>query len=359
MKNRIIILLSAILVASSACNLRLPTRPGASASVTPSPFQPESFGTEVLASTDAAPSETMAPTGALTSTSTPGSPPPQSSQTATATLPYATLQVTPASTRVPKPADPIIEPEGQVTILILGATPLTQTDFNTDIIMLLTLRPDDTVNLTSFPRDLYVYIPGWRMQRLSAAQAHGGFDLTRSTLAYNFGFKPDYYILTTLDGYQAIIDSMGGIDVKVAKTFHAPRDGYPNGFTVNAGTVHMDGATALWYVRPYIPAADADRMRRSQEVLYAMGKKLISLNAILHIPDIYNQFKNNVATSLDLAESINLMPRLQNADPGKFTYYALSGGQVTPWVEPSTKEHYLLPKPDAIRQVLQKAIGLP
>ena len=73
----------------------------------------------------------------------------------------------------PKPTSPppkvrsqrgsLNQPDNQINILLLGSDQRPwDVAFRTDTIILATLNPDlGTVNLTSFPRDLYVYIPGW------------------------------------------------------------------------------------------------------------------------------------------------------------------------------------------------------
>jgi len=241
----------------------------------------------------------------------------------------------------------------------MGSDKRQNKDFRTDILVLVTLRPGGAVSLTSFPRNLYVYLPGKQMQRINTAMATGGFDLTKMTFDYNFGFRPDFYILTDIGGYQEIIDTMGGVDVHVAKTFHAARSGYSGGFTVYAGTVHMNGATALWYVRAGGTLDDVDRMRRSQEVLTAMGERLFSLNALAHIPQIYYLFKNNVNTDLSVGGTLALLPRMLAVNRKKVNRYSIGLDQATPWTDPITKEQYLLPKPEAIRRFLQQAIGIP
>jgi LCP family protein required for cell wall assembly len=351
-RSRLRFLICLTLFVLSACGAKpLNVKPSktSTSAVTASmtPFQPEISGTPQLTPSASGTEGTL--------TLTPAAP----TLTGTPSRLFATLQIQPSSTKIPGPADVLAQPDGQVNILVLGYNPPPKGPFSTDIIILLTLRPDNTVHLTSFPRDLYVYIPGWCMGRISAAQAHGGFDLTGQTFDYNFGFKPDLYIMTDLKGFYAIIDIMGGINVHVASTFHAPRPGYPSGYTVQAGTVHMDSDTAYWYTSVLTAAGETDRMRRSQEVLYGMGQGLLSMNALLRVPELYDQFRKSVTTTLGLSDALNILPRLQKADPNKVTRYAIATGQVTPWVEPGSKEHYLLPIPDAIRRLLQEAIGIP
>ena len=74
--------------------------------------------------------------------------------------------------------------------------------------MLVTVNTEEgTVNVTSFPRDLYVFIPTWTNQRINTAFAHGGFQLLQDTMLHNFGFKPDYFVLVNLyafEGYMSM-----------------------------------------------------------------------------------------------------------------------------------------------------------
>lgn len=73
----------------------------------------------------------------------------------------------------------------------------------TDTMIIVSInRTTNTVSMLSLPRDLYVYIPGWTMQRLNLAFTHGeqvgwtgeGFGLLRQTIFYNFGINVHYYV---------------------------------------------------------------------------------------------------------------------------------------------------------------------
>lgn len=121
--------------------------------------------------------------------------------------------------------------------------------------MLVVIKPDGAVSLASFPRDLWVCLPGKFMERINTAQEYGGFALVQSTFQYNFGFTPQSYVLTNFNDFRSIIDNLGGIDVQVGLTLSDARDGYPKGYTVHAGLVHMDSETALWYSRAAKPPA--------------------------------------------------------------------------------------------------------
>jgi LCP family protein required for cell wall assembly len=288
---------------------------------------------------------------------------PQETFAATLALPpwndAPTLAATPAATGIPSAAAPIPQPAGQISILLLGSDQRVSGDsFRTDTILLLTLR-ENFISLVSFPRDLYVYIPGWQMQRINTAYPHGGFQLLADTLYYNFGVRPQYFILTNFAGFKEIVDSLGGIEVEAARALSDQRDGYPNPYTVGPGSVHMDGETALWYVRARYSTSDYDRLRRAQEVLIAIGRKLLSLDGLSRIPELYGLYRNTVETNLDLETLLQIAPLLQSLDLQRLERYEIGADQVTPWMEPGSGAQYLLPKPDAIQALLQQAVGLP
>ncbi len=254
-------------------------------------------------------------------------------------------------------ADPITIPSGEFTILLMGSDQRPETGgFRTDTNVLVVLKKDGTVNLVSFPRDLWVYLPGIGMQRINAAQEFGGFDLTRATYEYNFGFAPQAYALTNFSGFQSIVDSLGGIDVQVGKTLFDARSGYPDGYQVDPGRVHMDGETALWYVRSRKTTSDLDRLRRSQEVFLGTGKKLISLNGILHLPAFLFALRGTVTTDLTPVDATHLWALLRAINSDKVTLYAISSEEVSPFITDGGAD-VLMPHPQAIRTLLEQALG--
>ncbi len=123
-------------------------QPPQDATATPTPFQP------------------LPPTPVYLPTTTPTlTPAPLPTDTPTATAPVAEI---PANAGLPP---------NQMTIMLLGSDKRPWgSGFRTDTIILATLNMDlGTVNLLSFPRDLYVDIPGWGQDRINTAWGHGGF----------------------------------------------------------------------------------------------------------------------------------------------------------------------------------------
>ena len=96
--------------------------------------------------------------------------------------------------------------------------------FRTDVMMLVSINLDSKeVNMISFPRDLYVYMPGLYSDRINTAMPRGGFDLVADTMEYNFGLRPDYYGMIHLWTLKTFVDSIGGINVQVGQTLSDQR----------------------------------------------------------------------------------------------------------------------------------------
>lgn len=227
--------------------------------------------------------------------------------------------------------------------------------FRTDTIVLAHLNFDSqTVSLISFPRDLYVNIPGYGEERINTAMARGGFPLMQQTLASNFGITPEHYVMVNFWAFTQTIDSLGGIDVEAQYTLTDHRDGYGT-FTVYAGTTHMDGDTALWYVRSRKTSSDFDRARRQQEVLKAIFKRLLSLDAVENAPEIYNLYVENVTTDLNLTDITPMLPlALKVNQPGHINNYVIGPGYIIPWTTPGGAQ-VLLPNYDAIYGLIWEA----
>jgi len=265
----------------------------------------------------------------------------------------------PPETEIPPPAPLFAQPAGQVNFLLLGSDQRPDDiGFRTDTMVLITLNSElGTVNATSFPRDLYVYIPGWTMQRLNTAFPHGGFELMQTTFEYNFGVRPDFYILTNFWSFTAMIDSLGGINVNVPFPHTDHRDGLGD-YTVPAGVIPMDGETALWYVRSRTTTNDFDRARRQQEVLLAIFYRLLNLNGLQRAPELYSLYRNNVSTNVALD---NLTPFLGLAadlaqNQADLSSFIIGSDQVIPF-RTNSGAAVLLPEREAVLEIIGRALN--
>lgn len=302
-----------------------------------------------------------------------------STPTATAFQPLISTEIyfptdypTPTPTITPKPekvrplsnelgVDPINQPDHQINIMLLGSDQKYKGFIGrTDTIILLTINTkDQTVNVTSFPRDLYIFIPGWTDQRINTAFAHGGFQTLQNTMMHNFGFKPDYYVLINLWAFEYIINDLGGIYVNVPRTICDDKWGGGFSHCVHPGSQHFYGPEALWYVRSRMTTNDFDRNYRQQLVLKAILNRLFSLNSITKIPQLYNTYVNNITTNLDLGTIAALTATAAKlSDSSAINQYFINQDSVNAWVTPSGAQ-VLLPNFNAIRAILKNALNSP
>jgi LCP family protein required for cell wall assembly len=282
-----------------------------------------------------------------------------------ASVPWAPYAgpVYPALTEIPRPEKEFEDVEGILNIAILGSDlrPTGIGGFRTDTIMILIINKlAGTVSLVSFPRDLYIYIPAYGMDRINGAfpqgyalnYRNGGFGLFQDMMKYNFGITVHHYAMISFSGFRNLIDQLGGIDVYCAYGLHDTRQGYPDGYGVGSGWNHMDGETALWYVRSRYTSSDFDRVRRQQEVLLGISQTLLNKNALSNIPGFFVTLANYVESDLtldmldgyvDMAASVNLSS-IQRA-----TFIPKAYG--TDWITPDGKM-VALPNYPAIHDVL-------
>lgn len=256
----------------------------------------------------------------------------------------------------------LARPASQVNILLLGSDWRPGQGYRTDVIMILSLIPDSNrVTLLSFPRDLYVNIPGIGYERLNSAQAYGGFPLTAETLKTSFDASVDYYMMTDFSGFKNIIDTLGGIQVYATSDLYDRCDlpqAYAKMCYIPAGWNTMNGETALWYARSRYSTSDFDRTRRAQEVAVAITQKMISLNALNRAGELYQLFLSSVETDIPLDLIARLLPMAATAadNPSSIHRFTITEDQTTNYIVPATGAMVLLPDYDSIARTIQDAL---
>ncbi|MDZ4158305.1 MAG: LCP family protein [Anaerolineaceae bacterium] len=277
--------------------------------------------------------------------------------------PTQTPQPTPTPKFTPTPTGPV-KSEGQVDILLLGSDGRLSGAFRTDTLVLISIKPKSkTVAVVSFPRDLFVTIPGYGENRINTAFASGGFPTLAATFEQNFNFRPDHYVLTNFQGFVRIVDSLGGIEVNVGRrlsdTCDLPQRDAKRYCYVGQGVVRMNGATALWYVRSRYSTNDYDRTRRAQEVLEALFSRLMSLDALTRAPELYESYRTSVATDLKWDDILPLLSVATHlTDPSSIKRFTI-GPAEAPGTLTATGGNVLIPNAEAIRAIINQAVYSP
>lgn len=268
-----------------------------------------------------------------------------------------------------------LDSQETVNFLLIGSDRRPGGSFRTDTLVIAMLRPKEgQVSLISIPRDLWVYIPDYGNQRINVAYQRGelygypggGPGLLEATILYNLGVRIDHTAMVEFNGFQHIIDTLGGIDVPVACPYtdwHLIDPSYdPNIeanwqlYTVGPGLVHMDGDLALWYARSRMRSSDFDRGRRQQETLRAIYARVLQTGTIARLPALYKDLTSIVQTDITLSEMLQLAlyaPKLTNAN---FRSYYIRPPLVTGWITPGGAS-VQLPNEGPLSAMLQEAMA--
>jgi LCP family protein required for cell wall assembly len=256
----------------------------------------------------------------------------------------------------------LIPPGEQVNILLLGSDWRPNRGYRTDIVLLVSIdKKYSTVSLVSFPRDLWLGIPGIQQERINTAMGYGGFPLLKSTFEHNFAIPIDFYMMTNFNGFKNIIDTLGGIEINASQNTADRCDlSYQHGAwcSKGPGQEHLDGELALWYVRSRYTSDDFDRTRRAQEVLEGLFKKIMSLDAVARAPEIYNLFISNVETDMtfeDIFSLIAITPSILS-EPIRVSRFYIGPEQVSSHTIPSSGANVLLPNYAAIWEIIKQAV---
>ena len=251
----------------------------------------------------------------------------------------------------------------RTNILVLGSDWRPNSGYRTDVILLISLdKIHGDVSIISFPRDLWVSLPGFGEERINTAMEFGGFQLAQEMFLQNFGLKIDHYILTNFQGFMSLVNTLGGINVNAARelydTCNLPQASAGYCF-IGPGLNQMDGATTLWYVRSRGTTNDFDRTRRAQEVLRALFEKLISLDAVGKPSYFFSNLSGTVETDLSFEDILPFIPLVVNlsSNPANIRQFFIGPSEAYGYIIPSTGANVLLPNIDAILGILNQAAG--
>jgi LCP family protein required for cell wall assembly len=193
------------------------------------------------------------------------------------TLPHAAVanaqSATPSVELAPAHADfvPVLDGSRPIFILLLGsdARPGEPVEGErTDAIHILAINPAKRrATILGFPRDAYVPIPGHGNNKINSAMFFGGPDLTVQTVEQLTGIKLDYWALTSFQGFQAMINSVGGLTVDVPFAMH---DSFSNA-DFEPGVQRLSGSQALAFARDRhsLPEGDFGRSENQGRLMLA------------------------------------------------------------------------------------------
>ncbi|MCD8146342.1 MAG: LCP family protein [Clostridiales bacterium] len=197
--------------------------------------------------------------------------------------------------------------DGVVNVLLVGQDTRTGERERSDTMIILSINKNtEQITMVSLMRDLYVQIPGYSNNRLNAAYQYGGFDLLDATIEENFAIVIDYNVEVDFEGFEDIIETLGGIDVELTAAEAEYINGKLKQDTLVEGVNHLTGEEALWYCRTRkVGNADFERTERQRRVLEIIYEDLKDASW-LKLLKVYDSVADNITTDMNNTQIISI-----------------------------------------------------
>ena len=245
----------------------------------------------------------------------------------------------------------------KTTVMIMGIDERGDDVGRSDTLMIATLDPKKhQAALLSIPRDTRVKIKGNGFDKINAAYAYGGYKLTQDTVENFLGTPMDHYVLINIQAFQRIIDAIGGVDIDVEKRmfYEDPWDD-DGGLVIDLypGEQHMDGKTAITYVRYRDEEGDIGRIERQQKFMKAVMDKVTSPSIIPDLPAVIREVLSSVKTDLSFRQLLELAGSLKEAHDNGLKTEMVQGRPL--YIDEIS---YWIPDISKIRTTLANTLGI-
>lgn len=229
-------------------------------------------------------------------------------------------------TWAPDVEDPLEKGDNIINILLIGQDRRAgESRSRSDAMILCTInRSAKTLTISSFMRDMYVQIPGYRDNRINVSYAIGGMSLLDKCIEKNFGVQIDGNVEVDFSGFQNIIDKLGGVQIELTsaeanflnKNGNWDVENNAGKWNLKAGLNNLNGSQALAYSRiRYIGNGDFGRTNRQRTVLNSLMNKakdmsLAELNGLLK--EILPMLTTDLSDSEILGYASYILPMLSD-----------------------------------------------
>lgn len=193
------------------------------------------------------------------------------------------------------------------SVLLLGVDEREDDRGRSDTMVVMTINPTDkSTKMVSIPRDTYTEIVGrGTTDKINHAYAFGGIEMSMATVENLLDIPIDYVLQVNMEGFQDIVDAVGGVEVNNTLAF----DEFAK------GTLELDGEEALAYVRmrKQDPEGDFGRQNRQKQVIQGIMKKGASVNSLLNYKSIFTALGDNVRTNMTFDEMMDVQSNYRDA----------------------------------------------
>ncbi len=196
--------------------------------------------------------------------------------------------------------------------------------FRTDSMMLLRVDPPQKkVTCVSIMRDTQVEIEGYGKQKINAAHVFGGTELAIKTVSELAGVPIAHFAEIDFDGFEKIVDALGGIEVDVPVAIH---DSHVDA-ELEPGLQTLNGVEALSLCRSRhtyddLGSGDALRAANQRIVIGAIAKKVLASDVATMMSSI-EALSQYVTTDMSVTDILALAQSMRGMDMETDFYTAI------------------------------------
>ncbi|TWT27709.1 LytR family transcriptional regulator [Planomicrobium sp. CPCC 101110] len=201
----------------------------------------------------------------------------------------------------------VFEDKDPFSVLLLGVDEREGDQGRSDTMVVMTVNPTEkSTKMVSIPRDTYTEIVGHgTTDKINHAYAFGGIEMSLATAENLLDIPIDYVVQVNMEGFQDIVDAVGGVDVNNSLAF----DDFAT------GNIHLTGEQALAFVRMRYedPRGDFGRQDRQKQVLQGIMREGASVNSLVNFKDIFGALGDNVRTNMTFDEMVDVQANYRDA----------------------------------------------
>lgn len=184
--------------------------------------------------------------------------------------------------------------------LIMGVDAREGDRGRSDTMIVLTVNPKQkSVKMVSIPRDTRTLLVGRGTQdKINHSYAFGGTSMAVNTVENFLNIPVDYYIKMNMEGFQDIVNAVGGITVNNPFAFTQDGISFPK------GRIDLNGAEALAYsrMRKQDPSGDYGRQSRQRQVIQGVISKGANPLIVTRMDTILGAIGANAQTNMTFDE---------------------------------------------------------
>lgn len=197
------------------------------------------------------------------------------------------------------------------SVLMLGVDEREDDAGRSDTMIVMTVNPEEkTTKMLSIPRDTMTEIVGrGTKDKINHAYAFGGIPMAMDTVENFLDIPIDYYVQVNMEGFEDIVDSVGGVTVNNNLSFEY------DGYSFPEGELAMDGKQALSYSRMRYedPNGDFGRQERQRQIIQGVINEGASINSLWNYGNIFKALGSNIKTNFTFDQMVDIQKEYRAA----------------------------------------------